>query len=65
MTDARESDIAGEGAPEAETRYWSPIAQRFVTQAERIAAARVRVVIDPKRGVETPQWIVDLAKQHA
>lgn len=49
----------------SEPLYRSRLTGRPVTRAERIAAARVRVVIDPKRGVVTPQWIVELAKQSA
>ncbi|WP_206445772.1 hypothetical protein [Agrococcus sp. KRD186] len=48
-----------------EPMYRSRLTGRPVTRAERIAAARARVTIDPKRGVETPQWIVELAKQSA
>lgn len=38
-----------------------PERHRRVTLAEGIAAARVQVTIDRRRGVETPQWIRDLA----
>ncbi|WP_306232265.1 hypothetical protein [Agrococcus beijingensis] len=38
---------------------------RIVTEGERIAAARTRVVADRRRGVETAAWIVELAKQSA
>ncbi len=34
---------------------------RYVSQAERSAAARARVSADKKRGVETESWIVALA----
>lgn len=36
-------------------------AGRFVSQAERAAAARARVSADRKRGVQTAAWIVELA----
>ena len=36
---------------------------RIVTEAERIAAARTRVVADAKRGVKTEPWIVELSKK--
>lgn len=32
-----------------------------VSAAERAAAARARVTADRRRGVETPEWIVQLA----
>ena len=38
---------------------------RIVTEAERIAAARTRVVADARRGVETEPWIVELSKKTA
>lgn len=61
-----EQDPATTVRPSAlEPMYRSRLTGRPVTKAERIAAARARVTIDPKRGVETPQWIVDLAKQSA
>jgi hypothetical protein len=43
--------------------YRSASSGRYVSQAERIAAARARVTADAKRGVKTATWIVDLAKQ--
>lgn len=33
-----------------------------ITLAERRAAARARVTADTKRGVATPLWIIELAK---
>jgi hypothetical protein len=46
-----------------------PIPEAFraepTTDPERIAAARARVVADRKRHVETPAWIVALAKEEA
>ena len=41
--------------------YRSILTGRLVSQAERVAAARTRVVVDRRRGVETPEWIVRLA----
>ncbi|WP_454051134.1 hypothetical protein [Cellulomonas sp. Marseille-Q8402] len=35
--------------------------ERDLHPSVRAAAARAKVVVDRKRGVETPQWIVDLA----
>lgn len=34
---------------------------RRVSLAEGSAAARVQITIDRRRGIETPQWIKDLA----
>jgi hypothetical protein len=45
------------------TGYRSASSGRFISQAERVAAARARVTADVKRGVETDPWIVDLAKK--
>lgn len=64
MTDTRGAEMVDASTPSG-GEWWSPIAQRYVTQAERIAAARVQLVVDEKRGVETPAWIVELAKQSA
>ena len=36
---------------------------RFVSNAERIAAAKARVTADSKRNVTTEDWIIDLARQ--
>ena len=36
---------------------------RFVSNDERIAAAKARVTADAKRNVTTEAWIVDLAHQ--
>lgn len=36
---------------------------RLISENARIAAARARVTADKKRGVETDQWIVDIAKR--
>lgn len=33
-----------------------------ITDSQRAGAARIRMAYDKKRGVKTPQWIVDLAK---
>jgi hypothetical protein len=33
-----------------------------ITDAERSSAARIRMVVDRKRGVKTPTWIKALAK---
>ncbi|QUW19788.1 hypothetical protein [Agrococcus sp. Marseille-Q4369] len=66
--------MAEEGAEEASgetasaprrTVYRSRITGRVVSQAERIAAARARIVADEIRGIETEPWIVELAKQSA
>lgn len=38
---------------------------RVVSQAQRVAAARTRVVADDLRGVETAPWIVELSKKSA
>ena len=38
---------------------------RIVSQAQRIAAAKTRIVADDLRGVETAPWIVELSKQSA
>jgi len=46
-----------------QTVYRSRITGRIVTQGERIAAARARIVADEIRGIETEPWIVELAKQ--
>ena len=35
---------------------------KYVSQNERVAAARARVQADRKRGVTTAGWIVNLAK---
>jgi hypothetical protein len=43
--------------------YRSASSGRFVSPAERGAAARARVTADGKRGVGTAPWIVELAKQ--
>jgi hypothetical protein len=53
------------GSAEAPARdgYRSASSGRYVSQAERVAAARARVTADSKRGVTTAPWIVDLAKQ--
>ncbi|MCS5495628.1 hypothetical protein NY547_00050 [Cnuibacter physcomitrellae] len=32
-----------------------------VTDYERALAASIRVIVDKKRGVKTPQWVRDLA----
>lgn len=40
----------------------SAVSGRHVSQTERTAAARARVSADRKRGVDTEQWIVDLAE---
>ena len=50
------------GAPQAEG-YRLRSNGRFVSNAERIAAARARVTADTKRHVTTEAWIVDLARQ--
>lgn len=34
-----------------------------VSRREKIAAAKVMVVIDERTGRQTPQWIVDLANE--
>jgi hypothetical protein len=52
----------GTRAPDGEG-FRSASSGRFVSRAERVAAARARVTADSKRGVETATWIVDLAKQ--
>lgn len=36
---------------------------RLISENARIAAARARVTADRKRGVETDQWIVDIARR--
>ena len=38
-----------------------PERYRNVTRSEARAAARLQIKIDRRRGVETPQWIKDLA----
>ena len=45
------------------TGFRSATSGRYVSQAERIAAARARVTADQKRNVRTDAWIVDLAKK--
>jgi len=40
-------------------------AKRVVSRRNKVAAARLRVTVDQKRGVQTPQWIRELAKQPA
>ena len=43
--------------------YRSATSGRYVSQAERVAAARARVTADSKRGVKTETWIVELANK--
>jgi hypothetical protein len=66
MADEQRDD-ASSGGPEPErprqTVYRSRITGQIVSQAERIAAARARIVADEIRGIETEPWIVELAKQ--
>lgn len=33
-----------------------------ITDSQRAGAARIRMAYDKKRGVKSPQWIVELAK---
>ncbi|GAA1883594.1 hypothetical protein GCM10009715_32440 [Paeniglutamicibacter psychrophenolicus] len=33
-----------------------------ITDSQRAGAARIRIANDKKRGVKSPQWLVDLAK---
>ncbi|WP_026373888.1 hypothetical protein [Agrococcus lahaulensis] len=66
MADEQRDDTGTGGQePERQTVYRSRITGRIVTQAERIAAARARIVADEIRGIETEPWIVELAKQRA
>lgn len=68
MADEQRDDATtggSEPARPAQTVYRSRITGRIVTQAERIAAARARIVADEIRGIETEPWIVELAKQRA
>lgn len=67
MVDERQS-ANGAGASAGGSKgkvYRSTRTGRIVTQAERIAAARARIVGDDLRGLETEPWIVELSKQRA
>lgn len=55
----------GSSSGERATVYRSRVTGRIVTQAERIAAARARIVADEIRGIETEPWIVELSKESA
>lgn len=43
----------------------SAVTGRFVTQTERVAAAKARVSADKKRNVKTADWIVALSRGDA
>ncbi|WP_206445774.1 hypothetical protein [Agrococcus sp. KRD186] len=60
---AEQQQTAEQTTAEAPELYRSRTTGRIITRAERILAARVRVTYDPKRGVDTPAWIRELAKQ--
>lgn len=42
--------------------YRSAATGRMISESARTAAARARVTADKKRGVQTEQWIIDIAK---
>lgn len=66
MSADRDTSSSGVAPAEEKTKvYRSTRTGRIVSQAERIAAARTRVVADERRGVETEPWIVELARQSA
>lgn len=48
-----------------ETAEQPRASKRFVSYRNKIAAARLRVSVDKKLGVETPGWIRELAKKSA
>lgn len=39
--------------------------KRVVSRRNKVAAARLRVTVDQKRGVQTPRWIRELARKTA
>ena len=41
---------------------WRTPTGRIISHAARVAAARARCVADQKRGITTPDWIVELAE---
>ncbi|WP_104523509.1 hypothetical protein [Blastococcus atacamensis] len=64
MAEAKQT-VRVAGGKRVASRTRSATNGRFVSQNERVAAARARVQADRKRGVTTEAWIVDLAKQGA
>ncbi|WP_343918211.1 hypothetical protein [Agrococcus citreus] len=67
MADERQSTKGAGASPNGGNGkvYRSIRTGRIVSQAERIAAARARIVADDIRGLETEPWIVELSKQRA
>lgn len=67
MADERQSANGADASPNGSNSkvYRSTRTGQIVTQAERIAAARARIVADDIRGLETEPWIVELSKQRA
>jgi hypothetical protein len=65
MADQRPQDATSSAPSGPPTVYRSVRTGRLVSQAQRIAAARTRIVADEVRGVKTAPWIVELAKQSA
>lgn len=56
-TDAsKERPLLGKGR-----RFYKTADGRIISEGARIAAAQARIVADRKRGLDTEQWIVDLA----
>ena len=65
MAEQRNAVTAGRSSRAPTKLYRSLRTGRVVTEAERIAAARTRVVADTRRGVKTAPWIVELSKKSA
>ena len=63
MASERDSGAGQRMAPGSIRRTYRASSGRPVSQAERVAAAQTRVAADQKRGVVTPDWIVELASE--